>query len=376
MPFANLLVDLADARFEPGTVHHAIEALDRDGVYVGREHVTSDAILPWIDAEFGGVWSSEAAAGGTWIASESGSPIGFCAFDARGLRRPWLRAWAGRPDVGIFGPFGVAESARRRGIGTVLARAALFALRERGYRYALVPAVGTPELERFYEARTGARVVERFARADDGAPARAVVLASGNGSNFQAALDASRDGSLPIEIVRLIANRPSAFALARADAGGLARSVVVWDRARESRADYDARLLETVVASEPELVVLLGWMHVLAPSFVARFGELVNLHPALLPLDPTADVVAVPGGATMPAFRGARAIDDALAAGAPFAGATLHRVEVPVDSGAVLARAPLALVPGEPRERLDARLHELERRVVRAGLRRWSWERA
>jgi folate-dependent phosphoribosylglycinamide formyltransferase PurN len=50
-------------------------------------------------------------------------------------------------------------------------------------------------------------------------------------------------------------------------------------------------------------------------------------------------------------------------------------VGVAVDRGTVLARAPLPLVAGEPREALDARLHELERRVVRTAIRRWAWER-
>ncbi|MBD5654464.1 MAG: GNAT family N-acetyltransferase [Candidatus Eremiobacteraeota bacterium] len=126
MRLVNLLVDLADPRFAQDEVHHELEALDRRGVYPLREHRTPERVLGWIDGEFGGTWSSEAALGGIWIAMEAERPIGFAAYDARGLRAHWLHAWTGKSSVGIFGPIGVAAGERGRGIGRVLARAGLF----------------------------------------------------------------------------------------------------------------------------------------------------------------------------------------------------------------------------------------------------------
>jgi phosphoribosylglycinamide formyltransferase-1 len=370
----NLLADLDDPRLSQDTIHHELEDLDRRGIRPLREHRTPERILAWIDAEFGGSWSSEAALGGIWIAEDEAGPLGFAAFDPRGLRFHWLRAWAQRSSVGIFGPLGVVPRARGTGLGTTLTRAALFSIAERGYRQALIPAVGGAGLVDFYDRAAGARVVENVDLGRRGRRWRVTVLASGNGSNFQGVIDGSAAGSLPLEIAGLIVNRPSAFALERAAAAGIPAQTVAWDRASESRDAYDERLLAAVAATEPQLVLLLGWMHVLPAAFIARFPEMLNVHPAFLPLDPTADSVTMPDGSVIPAYRGAHAFDDALAAGSRWAGASVHRVGVAVDRGALVARMPLELDPGLPRAAQFEALHALERRVVATAIRRWAFE--
>jgi phosphoribosylglycinamide formyltransferase 1 len=134
---------------------------------------------------------------------------------------------------------------------------------------------------------------------------RATVLASGSGSNFEAVVEAARRGSVPLEVAALIVNRSGAGALERARRLAVPSEVVVWDRAAESRAAYDARLSAAVGATDPELVLLLGWMHILPAAFVERFPETLNLHPAYLPLEPEAEAVRFPDGSEGPAFRGA-----------------------------------------------------------------------
>ena len=123
-------------------------------------------------------------------------------------------------------------------------------------------------------------------------------------------------------------------------------------------------------------MLLLGWMHLLSESFVGAFPEMLNLHPAFLPLDPDRDDVAMPDGIRIPAFRGPRAVRDALAGSSPWVGATLHRVTGATDRGPVLARKPLLVKPGEDEDDLMERVHEIERGVVRAGVTRWLYERA
>ena len=373
MTFANLVANLDDPRFSQREVHHELESLGARGIQPVREHRTPERILGWIDAQFGGTWSSEAAAGGIWIAEAAGEPIGFCAYDPRGLRFAWLRAWAQRDSVGVFGPLGVVERARGTGIGTILTHAALFSLRERGYRQALIPVVGAESVS-YYERIADARPVENV-RVDGARPVRTVVMASGNGSNFEAVVRDAAAGAVPLDVVGLVVNRPAAFALERARELAVPATVVAWKRDEESRDEYDARVLDAVATFDPELVLLLGWMHVLPAPFVARFPESLNLHPAFLPLDPADDAVTMPDFARIPAYRGARAIDDALAANSRWAGASVHRLGVAVDRGSVLARAPLALEAGEARADLDARLHALERTVLRTALCRYGWER-
>jgi phosphoribosylglycinamide formyltransferase-1 len=362
----NLVVDLDSAR----------TLSVPSGFQIEPPSQADERTLAWIDATFSGTWSSEAAAGGNVVARRNGEPIGFATLDARGLKFRWLEGLARERGVGLFGPFGVVPRERKTGLGVALLRSALHELRERGYDRALIPAVGGDSLVRYYADAVGARVAERFDRAALLAPPpRTLVMASGNGSNFQALLGASRAGNLPIEIVALLCNDPSARAIERARNGDVACRVVPWNRAEETREQYDARLCEAARAEGPDLVLLLGWMHLLSDAFVAEFAEMLNLHPAFLPLDPQRDVVVMPDGTQVPAFRGARAVRDALAAGSCWIGATVHRVTPATDRGPVLARKPLLVEPGEEEGHLMGRLHEVEHRLVGAAVTRWLFER-
>lgn len=199
------------------------------------------------------------------------------------------------------------------------------------------------------------------------------MLASGSGSNFEAVVTTSRAGELPLDVTTLVVNRADAHVRERALNLRVDERLV--RRGDSSREAHDAQLLETVAETKPDLVLLLGWMHVLAADFIERFPEILNLHPAYLPLDPSADQVTLPDRSAQRVYRGRHAVDDALREGARWIGASVHRVERSVDRGEVLARAPLRIDPDEPREALDARLHALEREVVAEAIKRWSRRR-
>jgi folate-dependent phosphoribosylglycinamide formyltransferase PurN/GNAT superfamily N-acetyltransferase len=372
----NLLARLDDPRFLQRTVHLALEGWDRKGVYIERFHHTPEDILAWIDAEFGGTWSSEAHAGSVWLARDAEGPAGFAAFDPRGLRFSWLRAWRDRPEVGVFGPFGVAERARGTGVGHTLLHAALFALRERGYLEALIPSVSGDRLIAYYERETGAQVVESLDLVQSSRRWRVTVMASGNGTNFQSVVDAVQACALPIEVAALVCNHADALVLERAARAGVPAHIVAWDRKATSRAEYDDALLRTVAETSPDLLLLLGWMHVLRPSFVERFPDALNIHPAFLPIDPERDTVTMPDGTVIPAIRGARAVDEMFAAGIEWGGASVHRLGLRVDRGEVMARAPLRRAPNEPQGAYLERLHALEHRVLSTAIRRWTYEQA
>jgi phosphoribosylglycinamide formyltransferase 1 len=94
-----------------------------------------------------------------------------------------------------------------------------------------------------------------------------------------------------------------------------------------------------------ELVVCAGYMHLLTDTFLDRFPQrIVNVHPSLLP-----------------DFPGARAIDDALAAGVETTGVTVHLVDAGLDTGPVIRQEP---VPVEPAESLAERIHAVEHRIL------------
>lgn len=368
MPFVNLLADLRG---------HAFETAGVDGYVFSVYDRADDATLAWIDETFGGTWSSEAYAGKTLVARRGSELAGFAAYDARGLQFSWLRAWSARPGVGIFGPFGVAPAHRGSGIGPALLRGALHGLQREGYAHALIPAVGDDKLIRYYTEHANAAVVEEFDRAQwTNRRIRTTVLASGGGTNFQAVADAAAAGKLPLDLAAVVANKPGAFVLERAaDAEIPNRILCEWDRKVESRQTYDARLLHAVRQTQPELVLLLGWMHLLPESFIAAFAQTINIHPAFLPLDQSLEEVGLSDGTTMPAFRGAHAIRDALAAGSAWIGATSHKVSLSADRGAVLTRKPLKIEGVTSETQALERLRPVEHRVLLGGIMRWVYER-
>jgi phosphoribosylglycinamide formyltransferase-1 len=209
-----------------------------------------------------------------------------------------------------------------------------------------------------------------------GTRARAVILASGAGSNARNVLAHVAAGNLSLNVVAVISNVGRAGALEIAREYGIDDRAVVWERASETRAAYDARLLEQVASVQPDLVLLLGWMHLLPPEFLQRFPETLNVHPAYLPLDPQADVVEMPDGTTIPALRGAHAVRDAVRAGLRWSGASVHVVTDATDRGRILARVPCAVAPGTDEAALTAQIRRLEFGAVPDAIRVWLGERA
>lgn len=201
------------------------------------------------------------------------------------------------------------------------------------------------------------------------------ILVSGDGSNLQAVIDASREGKLPIDIRLVVSSKSSAFALRRAAVASIPTIVLEFDKRKENRAAYAIRLACPIRASGSRLILLLGWMHILAPEFLAAgFDGVLNLHPGYLPEDPAANTVSFPDGSQTPVFRGARALRDALAAKVPCTGASLIEITEHVDRGPVLARKPMPLFPHDDEERALERLHVVEQEVVREGVLRWIAE--
>jgi phosphoribosylglycinamide formyltransferase-1 len=164
------------------------------------------------------------------------------------------------------------------------------------------------------------------------------VLVSGNGTNLQALLDAD----LPVGAVA--SNRNGAYALVRARAAGVPTATFALD-CHSDRTERDLVMATWLEEHAVELVVLAGYMHLLTEPFLSRFPQrIVNVHPSLLP-----------------AFPGAHAIADALAAGAETTGVTVHYVDEGLDTGPPIAQEE---VPVEPRETLEERIHAVEHRLL------------
>ncbi|GAB4560627.1 MAG: phosphoribosylglycinamide formyltransferase [Anaerolineae bacterium] len=184
---------------------------------------------------------------------------------------------------------------------------------------------------------------------------RLVVLISGHGSNLQAIIDAVQAGELDAEIVAVVSNRKDAYGLVRAERAGIPTVYFPLKPYRDqgrSRMEYDADLAERVASFAPDLIVLAGWMHVLSPAFLNRFpGKVINLHPAL------------PGQ-----FPGTHAIQRAYEAfqrgEISHTGVMVHWVVPEVDAGPVIATANVPIHPEDTLDDLEARVHQVEHRLL------------
>lgn len=178
-------------------------------------------------------------------------------------------------------------------------------------------------------------------------PMRLVVLVSGSGTLLQALLDASASGELAARVVAVGSDRPDARGLARAESAGVPTFVHPL-AAGADRAAWDAELTDLVAAYDPDLVVSAGFMKLVGPAFLARFGgRMINSHPALLP-----------------SFPGTHAVRDALAHGVAVTGATIFAVDAGVDSGRIIAQEPVRVLPGDDVETLHERIKIVERQLL------------
>jgi phosphoribosylglycinamide formyltransferase-1 len=176
--------------------------------------------------------------------------------------------------------------------------------------------------------------------------ARVVVLLSGTGSLCAALLDAADDPAYPAQVVAVGADR-DAPGLEHARRRGLPTFVCALPE-HPDRAAWDRALADAIAAHGPDLVVSAGFMKIVGSAVLDAYsGRLINTHPALLP-----------------AFPGAHAVRDALAAGATVTGSTVHLVDAGVDTGPVLAQREVRVEPGDDEASLHERIKTAERELL------------
>jgi phosphoribosylglycinamide formyltransferase-1 len=178
---------------------------------------------------------------------------------------------------------------------------------------------------------------------------RVAVAISGRGSNLAALLDALPPGG-SAGVALVVSNR--------ADAGGLGlvrdRGVPTHVLVNSTEAEEWMKVLSS---ASVDLLVLAGYLKQVPAEVVARYrGQIINIHPALLPRH---------GGAGMYGIRVHQAV---LAAGDLESGATVHLVTEEYDRGPVLGQARVPVLPSDTPESLAARVLELEHRLLPAAV--------
>lgn len=172
------------------------------------------------------------------------------------------------------------------------------------------------------------------------------ILVSGRGSNMRAIHQAILNHHLDAKIALILSNQEKAEAVRYALEQNLPVAILPKNPA-ESRKQYDRRMIARIDGAGARVVVLAGFMRLLSPEFVRRYhGRLVNIHPSLLPK-----------------FPGLNAQKQALEAGEKISGCTVHFVDEGCDTGPIIARREVPVLPGDDEESLSARILEQEHRL-------------
>ena len=173
--------------------------------------------------------------------------------------------------------------------------------------------------------------------------ARIAVLVSGGGTNLQALMDAQDSGKLRSgEIVFVVSNNPTAFAISRARRAGIETMVITG-----AQKTFESALESTLNRHEIDLIILAGFMKILSPAFIRRFeGRIINVHPSLIP------------SFCGEGFYGLRVHEAALARGVKVTGATVHIVNEIPDGGPILLQKAVEVRDDDPPETLQNRVME------------------
>ena len=175
---------------------------------------------------------------------------------------------------------------------------------------------------------------------------RVGILISGRGSNMQALVKAMRQPGFPAEPVVVLSNRPDAEGLAWARGQGIAAPAID-HKAYANRMAFEARLHQTLLDHNVDLVCNAGFMRMLTGGFVDRWlNRHLNIHPSLLP-----------------AFPGLDTHRRVLEQGALITGASVHFIRTEMDAGPIVAQTAVPVMPNDTADTLAARVLEAEHKL-------------
>lgn len=188
-------------------------------------------------------------------------------------------------------------------------------------------------------------------------PLQLGILGSSKGSNFRAIAAAIDAGKLEAEVRVVVSDVATAPILEFARQRGLRSEYIAPGRFKTKlEPEAEERLVAVLKESGVELVVLAGYMRMVkAPLLEAFPRRIINIHPSLLPR-----------------FPGLEAWKQALAAGVPETGCTVHYVDSGMDTGEIIAQGEVPILQGDTPETLHARIQEAEHRVYIEVLREFA----
>ena len=187
---------------------------------------------------------------------------------------------------------------------------------------------------------------------------RISVLISGGGSNLQSIIDQMEDGKLlNAKIVQVIASKADAYGLERAKNHGIPTKVI----SKVEYPDMEERMqavLKALDDEETDLVVLAGYLSILAPELIEKYNKrILNIHPSLLPKF---------GGK---GCYGIKVHEKVVAAGEKESGATVHFVDAGIDTGEIVLQSKVEVLPEDTPEDLQQRVLVQEHKILPEAIR-------
>jgi phosphoribosylglycinamide formyltransferase-1 len=159
------------------------------------------------------------------------------------------------------------------------------------------------------------------------------VFASGTGTNFEAIACACEDGRIPARVALMVCDRPGAQVVERAARHGIP-SFVFSPRDYAGKEEFEREIVRRLDEAGVELVCLAGYMRIVGSVLLGAYrGRIINIHPSLLP-----------------AFKGAHAVEDAVAYGVKVFGITIHYVDETLDGGRIIAQRAFPYEGSDPAE--------------------------
>ena len=169
------------------------------------------------------------------------------------------------------------------------------------------------------------------------------VLISGNGSNLEALIDACKKNLINGSVEIIISNNPDAYGIERAK-NHLINYKIIDNNRFKTREDFDRALVEELQDSNPDLIVLAGFMRILTPVMIEAFkNKIINIHPSLLPKYPGLDTH-----------------NSVIKNGDLKHGVTIHYVNEVLDGGQIIAQGEISVNANETSEELETRIHAIE----------------
>jgi len=186
------------------------------------------------------------------------------------------------------------------------------------------------------------------------------VFASGRGSNFEAILDAMREGLLPARVCVVISNNSGAGALETARSHNIP-AFHLSQKQFPSEDAFSDSLISLLQDHGAQFIALAGYLKKLSFPVVERYrNKITNMHPALLPSF---------GG---PGMYGMNVHEAVIAAGAKVSGATVHLVDEAYDRGPIVLQKSVEVTADDDAASLAVKVLKIEHELYPLALKAFA----